>query len=149
MTSFSKSYSCFHSLEIAHFSDDDHIWIFTKNRLDSMPKAFEVFSEFSLMYEGKLILIDELYRIFEGDDMPTHGAVDIVEHRRHSRRFTTSGWSCNQNNSLFSIRYFEKIFWEHDRFSGWYDRRNRTKGNTRSTNDMRYIDTKTSSMIFE
>lgn len=149
VSSFCKCDCGFHGLKVTHFSDDDHIRIFTKNRLDSMTKALKMFSEFSLMNKRKLILVDELYRIFEGDDMSTHGAIDIIQHSRHGCRFTTSCWSSDEDDSFFSIGDFEEIFRKHDRLSAWNHRWNWSKWDTSSTNDVRDIDTKASSMIFE
>lgn len=136
VSSFSKCDRGFHGLQVTHLSNDDDIRIFTEDRLDAIREAIEVLTEFSLMHEREMILIDEFYRIFERDDMPAHRLVDEIEHRRHGCGFPTSSWTSDEDDSFLRIGGLEKVLWEHDGFCCRDDRRDGTERDAHTMNDM-------------
>ncbi len=132
VSSLSECDGSFDSLEVAHLTDDDDIWVFAEDRSDSVRKCIKLFSEFSLVDEGFFVLVNELYRIFEGDNMSLGIGVDIVEHSRHSCGLTTSCWSCDENDSLILGGVLEESFWKEDILRFWYLVRNCTEGKCHS-----------------
>lgn len=117
----SQSDSCFDRREVAHLTDDNHIRIFAQDRSYPTLKAVKVFSELSLMKERGFVRKYKLDRIFEGDDMSLHVRIDIVEHGCHGGGFTTSCWSCEEDDAFFCMRHLEEVLWDHDFLFFWYD----------------------------
>ena len=147
MSRFRKGDSGTDRIKISHFSDDDHIWIFTQDRAYPIREATELFSELSLMDERFFVLVDEFDRIFESDDMFLGITIDILEHSCHGRRFSTSGRTRDENDSFFRHRQIEKVLRKTDRLrlrdDGW-DHSHSDRG--ASIDDSRDIHTE-SSMI--
>ena len=87
------------------------------------------------MDEGFFVLVNELYRILEGDDVPLGIGVDIVEHCCHGCGFTTSGWSCYEDDSLILGSILEEGVWKEDILRFWYLVRDSTEGKCHSPED--------------
>ena len=66
------------------------------------------------MDEGFFILIDKLDWIFQCDDMFLSIAIYMLEHGGHSRRLTTSRWSCDEDDSFFCDGEIEEVLRKSD-----------------------------------
>jgi hypothetical protein len=62
-----------------------------------------MYTEFALVYETLLRLMDELDRVLDGDDVPLEGIVEEIHHRGQGRRLPGTGRTCDENKSLFFI----------------------------------------------
>src|ERR1043166_3236829 len=60
-------------------------------------------THFPLIHEAFFCLMDELNRIFDGDDVAFEGVVQIIDHGRQGRRFTGPGWAGHKDQPLFPI----------------------------------------------
>ncbi len=143
MSCLGKCDSCLDSGKVSHFSDDNDIRILTENWADSIRESIKLFSKLSLMNKRFFILIDKFYWIFKSHNMSLGITIDVLDHSRHSRRFSTSCWTSDKNNSFFCKCKIENMIGKIDRLRLWDKWGNHTKSDCRSANDTRNIYTKT------
>ncbi len=145
MSRLSKCDRCLDRCEVSHFSDDNDIRIFTKNRSDTIRKCVKLLSKLTLMNQGFFILIDKFDWIFEGDNMALGITVDMFYHCCHRRRLTTSRRTSNEYDSFFCKCKIEKMFRKTDRLRFRNRRWDHTESDRSSTNHTRNIYAKSGS----
>src|SRR5579884_681134 len=89
----------FNGFQVAHFADQHHVRVFTKCGAQGVAERFRVRVNFALVHQAVLVLVNELDRIFNGDNVIVALGVDLVDHRRQSRRFSRTGRTCDQNET--------------------------------------------------
>jgi len=78
-------------LEVAQLTDQDRIRIFAQGVLEGIGERLGVAADLALVDDASLVLVDELDRIFDGDDVAFSLAVDLVDHRGERRRLAAAG----------------------------------------------------------
>ena len=105
VTRFSDRQSRGDRFQVAHFADQDYVRIFAQSVLERVRKRLGIASDLALIDDAFLMLVDELDRIFYRDDMAFSLAVDLVDHRGESGRFSGAGWPGDENQSAGLLRH--------------------------------------------
>src|SRR6185503_17835865 len=72
-------------LEISHFTDQNDIGIFAERRTKGSAERAGMRVYLTLVDKAALILMDELDRVLDGDDMVGPRHVDVIDQRRERR----------------------------------------------------------------
>src|SRR4030095_2009604 len=81
----------FDRLEVAHFADENDVRVFAQRSAQRVRKALGVAVDLTLVDETALMLVDELDRVLDGEDVIVAFLVDLVDHRGKRRRLAGSG----------------------------------------------------------
>ena len=73
-------------LEVAHLADEDDVRILAQRRAERVLEALRVLADLALIHEALLVLVHELDRVLDRDDVIGAVLVDEVDHRRERRR---------------------------------------------------------------
>ena len=76
---------------VAHLTDQNHVWVFAQGGTQGVGKAVGVLMQLALVDERLFALVDELNRVFDGQNVCRLGFVDVVDHRRQRGGFTRTG----------------------------------------------------------
>ena len=68
----------FNGFQIAHFADQDHVRILPESAADGFGEAGDIHADFALVDGRFLVVMEELDRIFNRDDVVIHILVDVV-----------------------------------------------------------------------
>ena len=88
-----------HGLEVAHFADQDDVRVFAQGRAQRRREALRVAVHLALVDQAVLVLVHELDRVLDGEDVIVALAVDLVDHRRQRRRLARSGRAGHQHQA--------------------------------------------------
>ena len=101
----SSGYSCAYGLKVTHLSHKDNIRILTKSCTKSTCIVVGVRSDLTLVNDGHPVLICELNRVLQCDNMGFPVVVYLIDYRCKGCGLTTSGRTCNQHQtSLFLVK---------------------------------------------
>src|SRR5690242_8072492 len=89
--------------KVSHFADEHHVGIFTKGGSQGVAEGLGIGVHLALVYQAILVLVHELDRIFDGDDVIMALSVDLVEHRRQSCRLARAGGTGDQNQPAWFV----------------------------------------------
>ena len=78
----------------------------------------EIVTEFALVESRFQLGMNELDRIFQGDDVDGLGLVDLVENGRESGGLATAGGACDQNKAGLLLGYFLENRRQVERLNG-------------------------------
>ena len=78
-------------LEIAHFADQDDVGVLPQHVLQRLGEAVRVGEHLALVDHRVLVLVHELDRVLDGDDVLGARVIDLVDHRRERRRLAAAG----------------------------------------------------------
>ena len=78
-------------LAVAHFADEDDLGRLAQRGAQAIGVAVEIRAEFALVERALTVLVDELDRIFQRDDVVGLGAVDLVENGGERGRLARAG----------------------------------------------------------
>ena len=87
-------------LQVAHFTDQDNIRVFTQNRPQGIAEAVSVLADLTLVDGALVRLVDILDRVFEGDDVFLPRMVDLVKDRGEGGGLTGTGLARDKDNAL-------------------------------------------------
>src|SRR6185295_17124715 len=110
--------------QVAHFTYEDDVRVFAKGGPQRIRERQGMDAHFPLIHEAFFRLVDELDRIFDGNDVAFEGVVQIIDHGRERRRLTGPGWAGHKDQSLFPIAELS-----HDRRHAEFFHRNDLGGN--------------------
>jgi hypothetical protein len=68
-------------LEIAHFTDQDHVGVLPKRPAQRLGERLGVVADLALVDDAELVLVRVLDRVFDRDDVAIAGDVDVMDHR--------------------------------------------------------------------
>ena len=114
----------FDGFEVAHFTDENDVGIFTQRAAQRRGKRFRVQADFAMIDQAALALVHEFDRIFDRDDVILPDLVRVVDDRRQRRGFSASRRSGDEHQSLVELR--ELL---HDRRQAQLFRRQDLRGN--------------------
>ena len=78
-------------LEVAHLADQDHIGVLSQRGAEAEGEVRRVGADLALVDDRALVLVQELDRVLDRQDVVLVLAVDHVEHRRQRRRLARAG----------------------------------------------------------
>src|SRR5439155_11997054 len=80
-----------HRLRVAHFTDEDHVRVLAERGAERGGEARRVVADLTLADDAADVVVGELDRVLDRDDVVVAGAIDVVDHRRERRRLTRAG----------------------------------------------------------
>ena len=78
-------------LEVAHLAEEDHVGVLTQGAAERVGEPGRVLADLALVDDAALVVVEELDRILDRDDVVGAGAVDLVDDRRERRGLTRAG----------------------------------------------------------
>ena len=78
-------------LQVAELADEDHVRVLPQHVLERGAEAVGVRADLALVDQRLLVLVQELDRVLDGDDVVGAGAVDQVDERGERRRLAGTG----------------------------------------------------------
>ena len=128
---------------VAHLAHEDYIRVFTQCRTQGVGKAVGVLVQLALVDEGFFTLVDELDRVFDGEDVCGLGFVDVVDHRRQRGGFTGTGRAGYQYQAARVVGDFLENTRGAQVFQRQYCARNGTEDGGRAAVGGKCVDTET------
>src|SRR3979409_557942 len=89
-----------HGLEVAQLADQDHVRVLAQGGVHCGCETRAVHPDLALADEAALSLVHELDRVFDGEDVPLHAAVDVVDHGRERGGLARTGLAGHQDQSV-------------------------------------------------
>src|SRR5215204_3053525 len=90
-------------LEVAHFADEHHVRVLAQGRAQRLGEAVRVGADLALVNDAGLVRVQELDRVFDGDDVLVSLAVDLVDHRGERRGLTGAGGACDEDEAARTV----------------------------------------------
>src|SRR4029079_1613283 len=78
-------------LEVSHLADEAHVGVLTERGLQAESEALRIGAQLALVDDALLVLVQELDRVLDREDVFVPGVVDQVEHRGERRRLARAG----------------------------------------------------------
>ena len=75
-------------LEVAHLAEEDHVGVLAQRTAQRLGEADRVLADLALVDDAALVVVQELDRVLDRDDVVGAGAVDLVDQRRERGRLT-------------------------------------------------------------
>ena len=88
---FRNAQGRFDGLQIAHFTDEHHVRILAQRRAQGLSKTTRVSIDFTLVDETALVVVQELDRIFDRENVFVPLAIDFIDHGSQGSRLTRAG----------------------------------------------------------
>ncbi len=76
---------------VAELADEDHVGVLAQDAPESLEIRLGVEPDFALVDDAAPVVVHELDRVLDRDDVLLPAAVDRVDHRREGRRLTRAG----------------------------------------------------------
>ena len=89
-----------HRLEIAHLADEDDVGILAERGAQRALERVGMRADLALVDEALLVVVHELDRILDRDDVVVAVPVDVVDHRAERRRLARAGRSGHEHEAL-------------------------------------------------
>ena len=86
-------------LEVAHLADEDHVGVLAQRTAERLGEGRRVDADLALVDDAALVAVQELDRVLDGEDVVVACAVDLVDHRRESRRLARAGRACHEHEA--------------------------------------------------
>ena len=90
-------------LVVGDVGDDDDVRVLANRPVDRFGEVGSVDPDLALGDDGQLVRVEDLDRIFDGDDRDRAGAVDVVDDRRHRRALARARRTGDEDQSLFLV----------------------------------------------
>ena len=78
-------------LEVAHLAEEDHVGVLAERATQGVGEPGRVLPDLALVDDAALVMVQELDRILDRDDVVGARAVDLVDDRRERRRLARAG----------------------------------------------------------
>ena len=78
-------------LHVAHLADEDHVGVLAQRGLQAGGEGGGVLADLALVDEAALVLVQELDRVLDGEDVIVAGLVDLVDQRGERGRLAGAG----------------------------------------------------------
>ena len=79
------------ALGIAELADQDHIWVLAQRPAQSCEVGVGVDPDLALVDDAVVVLVEDLDRVFDGDDVLPARLVDVIDDRGEGRRLAGAG----------------------------------------------------------
>ena len=74
-------------LQISHFADQHHVWIFTERGSKGIAETLGIGVQLALVDHAVLVHVNEFDGVLDGKDVIVPFTVDLVDHGRQGGRF--------------------------------------------------------------
>ena len=91
-------------LGVAKLAYQDHVGVLTQDPAERLPEAVGVDSDLALVDDAVLVLVQELDRILDRDDVLRARAVDVVDHGRERRGLPGAGRARHEDEPSRLVR---------------------------------------------
>ena len=99
-----------HRLVVAQLADQDDVRILAQSRVQRGGEARGVHADLALADQAALALMHELDRILDGEDVPLHARVDVIDHRRERGRLARAGLAGHQDEPIVGAAHLPHRF---------------------------------------
>ena len=86
-------------LEVAHLADEHDVGVLAQDRAQRVRERVRVGVQLALVDEALLVLVQELDRVLDRDDVELLLAVDLVDHRGLRRRLAGAGRAADEDQA--------------------------------------------------
>src|SRR5438093_1485089 len=87
-------------LQVAHFANHDHVWIFPQRSAQSSGERFCMREYFALRNMAVFRLDDVLDWVLQGNDVIAPLSIYLLDHRRERRRFASADRTRRQDQAV-------------------------------------------------
>jgi hypothetical protein len=91
-------------LEVSHLADEDHVGVLAQRGLQAEREALRIRAQLPLVHDALLVLVQELDRILDTEDVLVARVVDEVEHRRERSRLAGARWARHEHEAARLLR---------------------------------------------
>ncbi len=98
-----RAESRLNGLGVAHLADENHVRVFPKRRAQRHEEARGVEAHLPLADCRQLVLVQNLYRVLDRDDMALTRPVDVVDHGGQRGGLATPGRSCHEDEAALFV----------------------------------------------
>ena len=88
-----------YGFQIAHFTDQDHVRVFTQGTTQSILERQGMRADFALIDQTLFAFMHEFDWVFHGQDVAQFFLVTLVDHRSQRSGFSRAGWSRNKHQA--------------------------------------------------
>ena len=92
--------------EVAHFTDEQDVRIFTQRAAQSRGEGAGVHAHFAMLHQAVLASMHKFNRIFDRDDVIVPLQIRVIHHRRQRGRFAGAGRPGDEDEPLLQHRKF-------------------------------------------
>ena len=78
-------------LEVAHLADEDHVGVLAERGAERLGERRRVEADLALVDDAHPVVVQELDRVLDREDVLGAAAVDVVDQRRERRRLARAG----------------------------------------------------------
>ena len=89
--------------QVAHFAHEDDVGILAERGLQRIGEGQRVNAELTLVHETFLCFMNELDRVFDGDDVAFEGVVQVIHHRGERCGLAGAGRTGHEDQALFLV----------------------------------------------
>src|SRR5205085_12183012 len=108
LTGFRNSQGRLDRFQIAHFADQHYIRVLAQRRTQRLCKPVRVGIYFALVDDAALVIVKELDRVFDRQDVFVTFLVDLVDDRGERCRLAGPGWPSDQYQSSRFLTKLDK-----------------------------------------
>ena len=91
-------------LEVAHLADEDHVGVLAQRGAQAVGERRRVLADLALVDDARPVVVQELDRVLDGEDVLVPGAVDVVEERGEGRRLAGAGRAGDEHEAARLVR---------------------------------------------
>jgi hypothetical protein len=99
LAAFRRSHRQADGLQVAHFTDEDHVRVLAQRRTQGVVERQRMRTDFALVDQRLFRFVHEFDRVFHGQDVAHLVLVDVVHHRRQRGGFTGAGRTGHQHHA--------------------------------------------------
>ncbi|MCY1440985.1 hypothetical protein D9M71_572810 [compost metagenome] len=129
---FGRAQGQANGFKVAQLADHDHVRVLAQRTAQPLSKAATMAPHLTLVDQAALAGMDDLDRVFQGDDVQRLLAVQLVEQRRQRAGLATAGRPAHEDQAIpalrNSLKHIRKVQLTHRRNAP----RNQPKGNRRA-----------------
>ena len=101
-----------HAVEVTDLSEHDHVRRLTQDVAQGVAEAVGVEADLALVDHRALVLVQELDRVLDAEDMAVLVAVAVIEHRRQGGRLARPGGADHQDQAAIHQGQFLQLDWQ-------------------------------------
>ena len=91
-------------LEVAHLADEDHVGVLAERRAQRLGERRRVLADLALVDDARPVVVQELDRVLDREDVLVPGVVDVVEQRGERRRLAGAGRAGDEHEAARLVR---------------------------------------------
>ncbi len=112
------------STDFAHLAQQNHLRRLSQRCAQGQGKVWSVGMKFALVNRRVVVLMEKLYRVFDGDDVIGLGFVNPIDDRRQRRTLAAARRPGHQHDSVFQFNDLAQLLRQVEIFKARRPRRN-------------------------